>query len=260
MQPFEAVDPALRKLMPRQPRAKLSLGRDRSIQPNNDVRRTVAADLAVRPVKLPFGQGALKPSVSAKTMHYHYDKHYLGYVAKVNALVAGTEFAAMPLEEMIRQAAWKRKRALLTNAAQVWNHAFFWESLNPVRDQGSDLAFPEALAKAFGSVSKFREKFIEKGMAHVGSGWLWLAWHIERGLILQTTTNSIPIWLASGRIPLIVCDLWEHAYYLDWKNDRAGWLDAYITRLANWDFASKQYSAAVNGAERWQYPSLAIGC
>jgi len=88
---------------------------------------------------------------------------------------------------------------------------------------------------------------------HAGQGCLTYAWHTDRGLLLQTTENALPIWLASGRIPLVACDVWEHAYYLGWKNDRAGWLDAFITRLANWDLASKQFAAAVNGMETWQY-------
>lgn len=248
------VDPAHRKLMPRRSNAKPALISEGQIEANGDAKRGDAVSVAIKPMKLPFGQNALEPRVSAETMHYHYDKHYLGYISKVNALVAGTEFAAMPLVEMIRQAAWKRKRPLLVNAAQVWNHGFFWESLSPVQDRGPDLVLAQAIAKAFGSVGKFREKFIDKGMAHVGSGWLWLSWHTERGLMVQTTEDTTPIWLASGRIPLIVCDLWEHAYYLDWKNDRAGWLDTFITHLANWDLASRQFSAAVNGTETWQYP------
>lgn len=254
MQTRKTVDPALRKLMPRQSKAKPSSGHDRLPQSSGDTKLPDAVSGVLKPQKLPFGYDALQPQVSAETMHYHFDKHYLGYVGKVNALVSGTEFAAMPLEEMIRQAAWKRKRALLTNAAQAWNHAFFWDSLSPSEDQGPDLVLAEAIARTFGSVDRFKEKFVEKGTAHVGSGWIWLAWHKERGLILRSTDDAIPVWLASGLIPLLVCDLWEHAYYLDWKNDRAGWLDAFITRLANWELASKQYLAAVNGTDTWKYP------
>ena len=255
MPSLKTVDPALRKLMPREARTKSVQAPERRSEPLGDTAAQDPAPAALMPVQLAFGYDALKPHVSAETMHYHFDKHYLGYVGKVNALAGGTEFATMPLEDMIRQAAWKRKRALLTNAAQAWNHAFFWESLSPREDRGPDFVLAEALAKTFGSIDKFKEKFVEKGVAHLGSGWLWLAWHNERGLILQTTDNAIPIWLASGRVPLLVCDLWEHAYYLDWKNDRAGWLDAFITRLASWELASKQYSAAVNGRETWQYPA-----
>jgi len=251
MNTLSKMDPALRKLMPRS--SKLAPTKRRESAAKAAGCASPSGSSALQPPQLPYAYDALKPQISPETMHYHFDKHYLGYVAKVNTLVAGTEYASMPLEEMIRQAAWKRKRSLQTNAAQVWNHAFFWDSLSPVQDRGPDLVLAEALAKTFGSVGKFREKFVERGMAHVGSGWLWLAWHSERGLMIRTTENAIPVWLASGRIPLLVCDLWEHAYYLDWKNDRAGWLDAFVTRLANWELASKQYSAAVNGTAAWQY-------
>lgn len=251
MNTLSKMDPALRKLMPRSSKLAPTKGRESAAKADGGA--SPSGSSALQPPQLPYAYDALKPQISPETMHYHFDKHYLGYVAKVNTLVAGTEYASMPLEEMIRQAAWKRKRSLQTNAAQVWNHAFFWDSLSPVQDRGPDLVLAEAIAKTFGSVGKFREKFVERGMAHVGSGWLWLAWHSERGLMLRTTENAIPVWLASGRIPLLVCDLWEHAYYLDWKNDRAGWLDAFVTRLANWELASKQYSAAVNGTAAWQY-------
>lgn len=254
MQPQKSVDPALRKLMPLHSRPSKAGSADGFGRENDLATPGAVSEAAFKPARLMFSDKALEPHVSAETMHYHYGKHFLGYLAKVNGLVAGSEFASVPLEEVIRQAAWKRRRPLLTNAAQVWNHGFFWESLSPDQDRGPDLTLAEAIAKTFGSVGKFRDKFVEKGLAHVGSGWLWLAWHGERGLILRATENTTPIWLASGRIPLLVCDLWEHAYYLDWKNDRAGWLEAFITRLANWETASKQYAAATNGTETWQYP------
>ncbi|MFC0589540.1 superoxide dismutase [Novosphingobium aquiterrae] len=214
---------------------------------------TASPGFELKPRPLGFAYDALEPHVSAETMHYHFDKHYLGYLAKVNAMVAGTNLAALPLEDMVRQAAWKRKRALLINAAQSWNHAFFWECLSPEGKNGPDLILAEALAKAFGSLEKFRQKFIEKGMAHFGSGWLWLAWHQDRGLMLSTTDNATPVWLASGRTPLLVSDLWEHAYYLDWKNDRAGWLEAFITDCANWHMAGAQLAALVNGTPTWRF-------
>ncbi len=254
MQPHKSVDPALRKLMPLLSKSTKAAGVDPTSRKKVSALPGAASEAGIKAAQLKFPVKSLEPDLSAETMHYHYDKHFLGYLAKVNGLVAGSEFASMPLEEVIRQAAWKRRRPLLTNAAQVWNHGFFWESLSPDQDRGPDLTLAEAIARTFGSVGKFRDKFVEKGLAHVGSGWLWLAWHGERGLILRATENTTPIWLASGRIPLLVCDLWEHAYYLDWKNDRAGWLEAFITRLANWETASKQYAAATNGTETWQYP------
>lgn len=201
----------------------------------------------IRPARLRFAQDALEPHVSAETMHYHYDKHYLGYVAKANALIKGTDLAALPLEDVVRQAAWKRRRALLVNASQAWNHAFFWACLSPDGKQGPDTILASALEKSFGSLENFRQKFIDKGMAHVGSGWLWLVWDKDRGLMLSTTDKTIPVWLATDRTPLLVCDLWEHAYYLDWKHDRAGWLTAFIENCVNWQTVGKQLASLVKG-------------
>lgn len=254
MSMLKTVDPALRKLMPHQPKTRKAAPEENLASVGSPSKPRATSDAAFKPAELHFNRSSLEPHVSAETMEFHYDKHYLGYLAKVNALVAGSDLATMPLEEVIRHAAWKRRRPLLANAAQTWNHAFFWESLSPELDRGPNLILAEAIAKSFGSVGRFREKFVEKGLAHLGSGWLWLAWHPDHGLLLRTTENATPIWLASGRIPLLVCDLWEHAYYLDWKNDRAGWLEAFVTRLANWETASKQFAAAVNGTETWQYP------
>lgn len=208
----------------------------------------------IRPAKLRFAQDALEPHISAETMHYHYDKHYVGYVAKTNALVKGTELASMSLEDIVRQAAWKRRRALLVNSSQAWNHAFFWASLSPDGKNGPDASLASALETSFGSLENFRQKFIDKGMAHVGSGWLWLAWDRHRGLMLCTTDKTIPVWLATDRVPLMVCDLWEHAYYLDWKHDRAGWLTAFIENCVNWQHVSKQLASQFKGMPTWNYP------
>lgn len=251
---LKPVDPALRKLIPHQSKTRKAAPSETLARGIRTTHPSTNSGAAFQPAELQFDRSSLEPHISSETMGFHYDKHYLGYLAKVNALVADTDFATMPLEDVIRHAAWKRNRALLANAAQTWNHAFLWKSLSPELDRGPNLVLAEAIAKSFGSVGMFRKKFIEKGLAHLGSGWLWLTWHPDHGLLLRTTENATPIWLASGRIPLLVCDLWEHAYYLDWKNDRAGWLEAFITRLVNWETASEQFAAAVNGTQTWQYP------
>lgn len=209
----------------------------------------------VKPAVLPFGRDALAPQVSHETMKYHYDKHFVGYVRKVNELICNTEFEGFTLEEIIRQAAWKRRRALLTNASQVWNHAFFWQCLSREQGRLPDRILGDALGKTFGSLEAFQRSFIEKGLSLVGSGWLWLVWHKERGLVIATTENTIPVWLGSERIPLLVCDLWEHAYYLDWRNDREGWLRAFVTQRANWNFAASQMASLLKTKPQWVYPS-----
>lgn len=241
---------------PRLPARSAPIGKAPGTQGANNAASKSGGDGqgAILPAELAFARDALEPHVSAETMHYHYDKHYLGYVSKTNALIKDTDLAGAPLEDVVRQAAWKRRRALLVNAAQTWNHAFFWASLSPEGHVGPDAILVSALEKVFGSLESFRQKFIEKGLSHVGSGWLWLVCDRNRGLLLVTTDKAIPVWLGTDRVPLLVCDLWEHAYYLDWKNDRAAWLGAFIENCTNWDHAGRQLAALVNGEATWAYP------
>ncbi|MBV1691353.1 superoxide dismutase [Novosphingobium sp. G106] len=227
----------------------------------SDISRTVRRPAGVEacetePVKvaeLPFALDALEPLISREAMHFHYDKHFKGYVNKLNALVVGSAYAELPLEDIVRQAAWKRKRPMLVNASQTWNHAFFWQCLQPGGVMEPDVILSEAIRRTFGSYADFEAKFVEKGVAHVGSGWLWLACHPERGLIITATEDAIPVWLASGRVPLLVCDLWEHAYYLDWRHDRAGWLKGFLAQAANWNFAGEQLASVLDRREPWTY-------
>lgn len=254
MQTLQTHDPSLAGLRVRHPSGVLGFDWSKRKEQRKSMTSPPLERAKLQAVQMPFEYAALEPEVSAETMHYHYDEHYMGYLLKANALAEQADLSNLSLEDIIRQAAWKRKRALLVNAAQVWNHAFFWQCLSPSNSVGPDAILKSALEKAFGSLDKFKQKFIEKGLAHVGSGWLWLSWHSERGLVLSTTENAIPVWLASGRTPLLVCDIWEHAYYLDWKNDRAGWLNAFINECANWQMAGKQFASLLNGTESWKYP------
>lgn len=210
----------------------------------------------IKPTPLPYAREAMAPHLSRETMEYHYDKHFIGYVNKLNGLIRDTEYATMGLEDMIRQAAWRRKRAILSNAAQVWNHAFFWKSMSLEEGQTPDVILSEAITKQFGSLSAFHDKFVEKGASHLGSGWLWLAWEKQRGLVIATTSNATPVWLGTDRAPLLVCDLWEHAYYIDWRDDRAGWLGAFIMERANWTFVGEQMAALIKGEPQWAYPNI----
>lgn len=210
------------------------------------------------PVPLDFARDALLPHVSPATMGFHYDKHYLGYLKKANAMLAGTDLAGLPLEEIIRRAAKGRKRALLANAAQAWNHGFFWKCLSPAGSTTLAPLLARAISRSFGSIEAFRDRFIARGVAHLGSGWLWLSHEPGRAdgenLVITATRDATPVWLGGKRMPLLVCDLWEHAYYLDWKNDRAGFLNGFIHDLANWDFASSQFAAATGRQAGWAYP------
>lgn len=227
-----------------------------SVSPNargNDTQPGTGQTKLVAQAHLPFAMDAMEPVISRETMHYHYDKHFKGYVDKLNGLIDGTPYAKLSLEEIIRQAAWKRKRPMLVNASQVWNHAFFWQCLAPNQAGGPDGILADAIERTFGSYADFQAKFIEKGLAHVGSGWLWLVCHPDRGLIITATENAIPVWLASGRVPLLVCDLWEHAYYLDWRNDRAGWLSTFLSKAVNWRFVGEQLASVLVRRESWAY-------
>ncbi len=209
----------------------------------------------VAPLHLPFDRASLAPQISPEAMGFHYDQHFVDHVHKLNSLVRATEFEGLALEDIIRQAAWKRKRALLTAASQVWNHAFFWQCLSGEEGRSPDCILGDALTKTFGSIKAFQHSFVEKGMALVGSGWLWLVWHRDHGLVITTTENTIPVWVGSERVPLLVCDLWEHAYFLDWRNDRRGWLQAFVTQRANWNFAARQMASLLKTRPQWVYPS-----
>lgn len=204
---------------------------------------------------LPFSCDSLSPHLSREALADHHGKLFAGHVARVNDLVAGTEQESARLEDIIRQAAWKRRRPLLVNAAQVWNHGFFWQCLTPPQGQQPDPILGGAICKTFGSLETFRKTFVEKGVAHVGSGWLWLAWHKERGLIISATDNATPVWLASQRVPLLACDLWEHSYHLDWRHDRAGWLTTFIDELVNWAFVGERMASLLRSEPQWTYPA-----
>lgn len=208
----------------------------------------------IKRVPLPFSQSDVVPQMSAETMAYHYGKHYLGYLKKVNAAVAETELAKLSLEEVIRSASKSSDQGLLNNAAQVWNHAFFWRSIAPRADIKPDAIFRQAVERQFGEWDAFAKDFVSAGAAHFGSGWLWLAWRPKHGLSIETTHDAQPVWLKTDLVPLLVCDLWEHAYYIDWRNDRAGFLKSFVKERANWRFSGRQLSALVHQRPGWCYP------
>lgn len=229
-----------------------------AIPPSAESLIASTAPLHAKPLpamELPFALDALAPVISREAMYYHYDKHFFGYVNKLNQLIEKNDYSRLSLEDIIRQAALNRKAAIFSNASQVWNHAFFWRCLKGGGPVEPDAILRNAISRTFGSVGSFQAEFIERGVAHVGSGWLWLACHPDHGLVITTTDNTTPVWLTSGQVPLMVCDLWEHAYYLDWRNDRAGWLKAFMTTCANWHFAGKQLASVLDKRPQWLYGS-----
>jgi len=187
---------------------------------------------------LPYDRSALEPHISSETLDYHYGKHHQTYVDKLNGLVAGTENEGKSLEDIIRGA---EAGPLFNNAAQVWNHTFYWNSLNPNGggEPGGELA--EAIHAKWGSFEKFREAFNNAAVNNFGSSWTWLVKGRDGLEIVNTSNAGTPI--TDGKTPLITVDLWEHAYYIDYRNARPKYLEAFWA-LANWDFASNNLAAA----------------
>ena len=193
---------------------------------------------------LPYPTDALAPHVSKATLETHHGKHHQGYVEKTNELAAGTRFETMTLADVVRQST----GALFNNAAQAWNHAFYWNSMSPRgggRPQG-ELA--RAIESSFGSVDELVKRFGESATGIFGSGWAWLVQDDEGALsILETSNADNP--LRRGLVPLLTCDVWEHAYYLDRKNDRAAYVEAWW-KVVDWSFAAKNLRSAAAGVAR----------
>lgn len=190
---------------------------------------------------LPYAQDALAPVISAQTVSFHYGKHHQGYVTTLNKLLPGTPFDGKALEDVIRESAGKAQYAtVFNNAAQVWNHAFYWTSLAPQGSQPS-AALTEAINKAFGSMSGCQAALADAAMKQFGSGWAWLV--SEKGTlkVVKTPNAETPI-TQKGLTPLLTIDVWEHAYYLDWQNRRADYVNAVLDKLANWTFASERFA------------------
>jgi Fe-Mn family superoxide dismutase len=186
---------------------------------------------------LPYAVDALAPYISKTTLELHYGKHHRGYVAKLNELVAGTTFETLPLDEIIRSArTTAATQAIFNNAAQHWNHTAFWHSMKPHGGGKVPAALERRIIAQFGSVEAFKSEFIAQGLAQFGSGWVWLV-ETSGVLRIEKTPNAVtPI--VTGDTPLLVCDVWEHAYYVDYQNRRADFLRAFVDHLVNWEAAS----------------------
>ena len=186
---------------------------------------------------LPYEKNALEPHISAETLEYHYGKHHQTYVDKLNGMVEGTDDAGKSLEEIIGSAS----GGLFNNAAQVWNHTFYWHCLSPNGggEPGGELA--DAIQRDFGSFDNFVEKFNESAVGNFGSGWTWLVKNPDGTLaILNTDDAGTP--LTGEAKPLLTCDVWEHAYYIDYRNARPKYLEAFW-KLVNWDFVSANFAS-----------------
>ncbi len=202
---------------------------------------------------LPYGFDALAPVISAETLRTHHGKHHKAYVEKTNALASQAGLAGRPLEDVVREARRRGDTKLFNNAAQAWNHAFFWQSMTPGGARAAG-ALSEAIRRAFGGEDQLKDLFVEEGAGHFASGWVWLVAGSE-GLAVISTHDADDTLVRDGVFPLLVCDLWEHAYYLDHKNDRKGFLAAWFDRVADFGFAERQLAASEGRGEGFRYAS-----
>jgi superoxide dismutase, Fe-Mn family len=187
---------------------------------------------------LPFESNALEPHISAETLSFHHGKHHATYVTNLNNLVPGTEFEGKSLEEIITSAP---AGGVFNNAAQIWNHTFYWNSLSPNGGGEPTGAVADAINKAFGSFNEFKTKFSTSAATNFGSGWTWLVKNADGSVEIVNTSNAgCP--LTDGKTPLLTCDVWEHAYYIDYRNARPKYVEAFWN-LVNWEFAAQNYGA-----------------
>jgi Fe-Mn family superoxide dismutase len=188
--------------------------------------------------RLPFDLGALAPVISANTLNFHYGKHHKTYVDTLNNLIVGTEFADMPLESIIKATARQSDHtAIFNNAAQAWNHAFYWKSLKPKGGGEPPAELKRLMETSFGGVDQCTKELSNAAVAQFGSGWAWLVQEGEKLKIVKTPDAITP--LTDAARPLLTIDIWEHAYYLDYQNRRVDYVNALIENLANWEFAAE---------------------
>ena len=190
--------------------------------------------MAIELPALPYDRAALEPHISAETIDFHYGKHHQTYVTNLNNLIAGTEFESADLESIVRKA----QGGLFNNAAQVWNHTFYWNCLKPNGGGEPTGKLAEATDASFGSFEAFKAEFTKTAIGTFGSGWAWLVQRADGSLALVSTSNAATPLTGTDK-PLMTCDVWEHAYYVDYRNARPKYLEAFWN-LVNWDFVSAQ--------------------
>ena len=204
--------------------------------------------------ELPYAPGALAPTLSETTLLTHHGKHHAKYVETTNALVKEKGLEGKALEELVTLARRTGEKKLFNNAAQAWNHGFFWKCMAPTPGSPS-VELAAAIEAAFGDMASFKTTLVPEGADHFASGWTWLVAKADGGLEVTSTHDADTAILIPGATPILTCDVWEHAYYLDYKNDRKAFLEAWFDKLLNWDFASAQYAAAQAGEAGWRYPA-----
>jgi Fe-Mn family superoxide dismutase len=186
---------------------------------------------------LPYAQDALEPHISAETLEYHYGKHHKTYVDKLNGLVEGTELASKSLEDIVKSS----EGGVFNNAAQIWNHSFYWNCLSPNGGGAPGGELAQAIDAAFGSFDAFKAAFTESAINNFGSSWTWLVKKADGSIAIVNTSNAATPLTDEGVTPLLTVDLWEHAYYIDYRNARPRYMEAFWA-LVNWAFAGENYA------------------
>ena len=188
---------------------------------------------------LPYENTALEPYISGRTLEFHHGKHHRGYVDKLNKAIAGSPYKDLTIEQIVQKAAADGDRAVFNNAAQVWNHTFLWHSFSPASGGEPGGRLQEAVDRSFGGLEQFHSVFADAATGHFGSGWAWLVADGDKLKVETTSDADTPI--ARGAQPLLTLDLWEHAYYLDYQNDRASYVKVFLDKLINWSFAASNF-------------------
>jgi Fe-Mn family superoxide dismutase len=186
--------------------------------------------------KLPYAMDALAPHISKETFEFHYGKHHQAYVTNLNGLIKGTEFENAALEDIVK----KSSGGVFNNAAQVWNHTFFWHSMKPNGGGKPSGALAAAIDKKWGSFDAFKEAFTKSAVGNFGSGWTWLVKKADGSVDIANTSNAGSV-LTTGDKALLTIDVWEHAYYIDYRNARPKFVEVFLANLANWEFAEKNF-------------------
>jgi Fe-Mn family superoxide dismutase len=192
---------------------------------------------------LPYAKDALEPHISAQTFDFHHGKHHKAYVDKTNELIAGSDLEGKSLEAVIQSAADAKNQGLYNQSAQIWNHTFFWNSMAPNGGGTPSGAVAELIDSSFGSYEEFAKQFKAAGAGRFGSGWVWLVAEGGKAKIVATLNADTPL-TTPGQTPLLTCDVWEHAYYLDYQNRRPDFLAAFLDKLVNWEFANANLAKA----------------
>lgn len=193
--------------------------------------------MAIELPALPYPQDGLAPHISAETLEFHYGKHHKTYVDKLNAALPGSEFEGKSLEEIVKSSS----GGIFNNAAQIWNHTFYWNCLSPNGGGEATGAIADAITSAFGSFDKFKEEFTNSAIGNFGSGWTWLVKKSDGSVAIVNTSNAETPLTDGGVTPLLTVDVWEHAYYIDYRNARPKYMDAFWA-LVNWEFVNNNFA------------------